>query len=502
MSLRTVVVALRHAKGDGAPIGALVAEAAVAARATIPSSSVHPTTLDALTSLVADHGMWSDEIDSATRHCPTPSSAFFNGRDDPGDGPLDHRLVLVHERRWIDLNVERAPALCGALRTVPGLVSAAVVVTTDDAGDVAPEALPIGTGRCTIDLDTGTTWWDFDDHDAPARSGRLLELAVDTNIGRRHRALDVIAAALRPYRPRAYWVGHRIDAWSRRAAAEEEPPEGVIVDTYDQFGAGSRSIIGSLTTAAGRRDLVDRATIPIIMGIVHVNNLLIERHEGGLPAVLDAQQFAWTERLEAAWPEIRAEVDALLSSGLWVPSVREVAGVESEADRPAVGTGNRWRNFILYHRGQWMDWNCAMCPRTTELVRTIPELNFAFFSILEPGGHIVRHRGPNRGALRYHLGVKIPEPVDSCRIEINGCDHTWSDGETLVFDLTSEHEVWNTSDEPRVLLMCEMNSSLPRGLRAINRATQAAYSLMPPFRRMKAHLRSLETSEPGRSAAG
>ncbi len=49
-----------------------------------------------------------------------------------------------------------------------------------------------------------------------------------------------------------------------------------------------------------------------------------------------------------------------------------------------------------------------MCPRTAALMREIPGMTTAMFSILSPRKHILDHRGPYKGVLRYHLGLIVP----------------------------------------------------------------------------------------------
>jgi hypothetical protein len=74
--------------------------------------------------------------------------------------------------------------------------------------------------------------------------------------------------------------------------------------------------------------------------------------------------------------------------------------------------------FVLYGYGYWVKQNCARCPETARLLRKIPGLTMAFFSVLAPKAHIRPHRGPYKGLLRYHLGLMIPHPSSSCRIQV------------------------------------------------------------------------------------
>ncbi len=54
-----------------------------------------------------------------------------------------------------------------------------------------------------------------------------------------------------------------------------------------------------------------------------------------------------------------------------------------------------------------------------------------------------------------HLGLLVPKERDKCRMEIAGTVCYWEEGKTLVFDDVSRHEVWNDSDEDRVILLIQ-----------------------------------------------
>jgi len=79
----------------------------------------------------------------------------------------------------------------------------------------------------------------------------------------------------------------------------------------------------------------------------------------------------------------------------------------------------------------------------------------AFFSILSPDKHIPAHKGPFNGVLRYHLGLIVPEPKEKCRIRVHDQMKTWDEGQSLIFDDTYEHEVWNETAGFRVVLFVD-----------------------------------------------
>jgi aspartyl/asparaginyl beta-hydroxylase (cupin superfamily) len=128
-----------------------------------------------------------------------------------------------------------------------------------------------------------------------------------------------------------------------------------------------------------------------------------------------------------------------------------------------VGATDRWNNECVvvpllrlkakHHAyGQKLLGNCALCPRTTEIVERIPNLTTAGFSWLEPGTHIKPHVGYSEAVYLSHLGLVVPK---DCWLRVGPETRTWQEGKVLVFDDTTEHEVRNNSDGQRVVLLMD-----------------------------------------------
>ncbi len=169
--------------------------------------------------------------------------------------------------------------------------------------------------------------------------------------------------------------------------------------------------------------------------------------------VLNSADFAWTEVLRDNWRTIEAEALAVLEHPDEVPLLDEVS-----PDHQRIAPPGKWRSFFLRGYGCDIAENMRRCPRTTALVRRVPNLNSAFFSILAPGAHIPPHRGVTKGLLTCHLGLIVPNgPV---RMRVDREIVQWGEGRTLVFDDTYEHEVWNDTDQTRVVLLIQFGRPL------------------------------------------
>jgi beta-hydroxylase len=186
----------------------------------------------------------------------------------------------------------------------------------------------------------------------------------------------------------------------------------------------------------------------------------------GQQEFFDPSAFAWIPSIEAGWTAIRQELRALLNDREQIPSFEDIA----PSNTPGQVRDGKWKSFWLVAYGRKMTENCRRCPETTRLIETIPAIKTAFFSILAPGKHIPEHAGPYTGLLRYHLGLIVPRQKEACRIRVGSDFAYWEEGRSLVFDDTYMHEVWNDTDEERVVLFVDFARPLPFPLSVLNEA--------------------------------
>jgi len=166
--------------------------------------------------------------------------------------------------------------------------------------------------------------------------------------------------------------------------------------------------------------------------------------------VHDAAAFPFVAQLEANWTKIHAELGVLLKDRARLPSFHQIS-----PDQQYISTGDHWKVFILFGFGVPSERNCARCPETARLLRGVPGLQSAWFSILAPHYHIPRHRGVTKTLLRTHLGLIIPARRDKCVMQVGDRLVGWEPGKCLVFDDFYHHEVWNDTDEERVVLILD-----------------------------------------------
>lgn len=186
-------------------------------------------------------------------------------------------------------------------------------------------------------------------------------------------------------------------------------------------------------------------------------------------------EYPGLAELEANYAAVRDECLALL-------------GMKDRlTDMTALGAGYtnggihtaKWKAFMFKSGGRFVDENCERAPRTTALLRRIPNMDTAFFSVLDPHQYITPHWGYYKGYLRYHLGVIIPEDNagERCWIRVNGDEadnerkdkaliergekYCWRNGQGIVFDDNYLHDAANESGEVRVVLWLDLRRKMP-----------------------------------------
>ncbi|MGE0562684.1 MAG: aspartyl/asparaginyl beta-hydroxylase domain-containing protein [Flavobacteriales bacterium] len=168
--------------------------------------------------------------------------------------------------------------------------------------------------------------------------------------------------------------------------------------------------------------------------------------------------FEWTKLLENNWKDIQSELFDVyfghsdINKNDWFLAHPHYVKSNSE---------KAWKTFEFVFFGIKNLDNCKRCPKTFELLKKIPELVTAQFSVLEPNTKIDAHKGYTRMVLRNHLALKVPSK-ELCKLKIENEEHSWEEGKVITFDDSKVHEAWNFSNEPRMVLMFDVaNPEMP-----------------------------------------
>jgi beta-hydroxylase len=180
-----------------------------------------------------------------------------------------------------------------------------------------------------------------------------------------------------------------------------------------------------------------------------VNGWLAKQSLMGDDPFVDPQELPGLVELGRHWRTIREELHPLLAQRDRIPAFRDIS-----PDHRRIATDTRWKSFFLEGYGFRAEENCARCPQTMALLKNVPGLVVAFFSIMEPGTQVPPHRGVTKAWYNCHLGLVVPE--GQVGIEIAERRVGWREGEWIVFDETNRHRVWNETAQSRVVLFLQV----------------------------------------------
>ncbi|HEX7082390.1 MAG TPA: aspartyl/asparaginyl beta-hydroxylase domain-containing protein [Gammaproteobacteria bacterium] len=182
----------------------------------------------------------------------------------------------------------------------------------------------------------------------------------------------------------------------------------------------------------------------------------------GLPAIefYDRDEFPWLAELEAAGDGIRAELEAILREDAqgFEPYIQYDDHLPLDQWRE-LNHSPRWSAFHFFDRGRPIEERLRRAPATAGVLEMLPQPHVqerspsALFSVLQPKTRIPPHTGVANFRLVVHLPLIVP---GRCGFRVGGETREWRVGEAWVFDDTIEHEAWNDSDEPRVILICDI----------------------------------------------
>ena len=92
-------------------------------------------------------------------------------------------------------------------------------------------------------------------------------------------------------------------------------------------------------------------------------------------------------------------------------------------------------------------------PKTVDILNTAlgDRVDAVLFSRIEAFSTISSHRGRYSNTLRCQLAIDIP--VGDCKIKVGNQVSSWEQGKLLIIDDRLPHEVWNNTNQERIVLI-------------------------------------------------
>lgn len=157
------------------------------------------------------------------------------------------------------------------------------------------------------------------------------------------------------------------------------------------------------------------------------------------------EQFPITRELEARFSEIKEE------------ALKVIPGYYYEEAENIARTGS-WQVCMFYEQGRRNQFICEQCPITAAILDGNKSIRrtagLIYFSKMAPHTHVAAHQGSSNIRVRCHLALSVPN--GDCAIRIGQHVHKWTEGKCIVFDDTFDHEVWNHTEEPRLVLLIDL----------------------------------------------
>ena len=158
---------------------------------------------------------------------------------------------------------------------------------------------------------------------------------------------------------------------------------------------------------------------------------------------------------------------------------------QSDTEHFQLHEGNwEWRSYL--RQGRVEPHFATAFPFTASVLQQLHQqdllfdgtpFGYAFFSTLHAQSRIQPHTAPMNLRLRVHLPLQVPTAPataaaastaannsnntsdhgpPACGIRVGSVTREWTVGKGLVLDDCFEHEVWNNTNEPRVLLLVDL----------------------------------------------
>jgi aspartyl/asparaginyl beta-hydroxylase (cupin superfamily) len=166
------------------------------------------------------------------------------------------------------------------------------------------------------------------------------------------------------------------------------------------------------------------------------------------PYFYNKEDYSWVSILENNWHIIKDEMKDIIDGKKSIEL--------SSPNPPYLSNPKAWKNIYFYNFLWKYHDNCKKYPKTYALLRSVPNLTFAEFTVLEGNSKILPHIGETNTTIRGHLGIDIPDKLPKMGICVGEEERGWENGKVVLFSDAHRHHVWNNSDKRRFVLVFDV----------------------------------------------
>jgi aspartyl/asparaginyl beta-hydroxylase (cupin superfamily) len=174
----------------------------------------------------------------------------------------------------------------------------------------------------------------------------------------------------------------------------------------------------------------------------------------------DPADFAWGRAVEAAYPAMREEAEALLGDHASFRPYVKAATNRPQGDFHGMLDNPDWSTLFLFENGAPVDAHIARAPQIyaavmehAPLCRITVRAPSVMLSLLKPGARIPPHTGMLNPRFICHVPLVVPP---ECGFRVGNSTQEWHEGKLMLFDDTIEHEAWNDSAFDRLVLIFDV----------------------------------------------
>jgi Flp pilus assembly protein TadD len=183
------------------------------------------------------------------------------------------------------------------------------------------------------------------------------------------------------------------------------------------------------------------ARLPWVARLLDGVDVLMEEGLALLRGRRDFLQYMSPALTNGSWADVTLQVSGARQGGSRLAPRSRVMRDQNQHPRPSVRAGG-----AAASRGRY-----ALLRSLGADVGTMVS-GSAYFSRMGARSHLRAHCGPTNTRLRVHVGLSVPA---GARMRVGNETRAWVERRAFVFDDSFEHEVWNDSDEDRLVFIVD-----------------------------------------------